>query len=127
MSLPAPSSTIAGYTHAFDDEEAAVEDTPRDLIAAFPNNTKFTHVHITIITISLLYRGTSPEHRRRASCPAHHVANLDRLLAKGSTEAVDLIQDCSTTYRKYSFATMSRSWHNQTAYSLLDYNVDEAL
>ena len=39
-----------------------------------------------------------------------------------------MIHDCTTTrLQYYSFATKFCSWHNQKAYSLWDYNVDEAL
>lgn len=125
---PDPATAIEAEIAAFDSEESTVEETVRTLLTAFPHNREFTHVHLKVIAISQLYRA------RVLNIDAEPLAqyitslDLDNLLAAGSPKVVGLIHDCTTTRLKsYSFATKFCSWHNQAAYSLWDYNVDEAL
>jgi hypothetical protein len=127
--LPKPAMRIDHEIDEFDRDESTVEETVRTLVDAFPSNQKFTHVHLKVIAISQLYRA------RVLNIDAEDLAkhiwsipDLDDMLAAGSPEVVNLIHQCKTTRRKYySFATKFCSWHNQKAYSLWDYNVDEAL
>jgi hypothetical protein len=128
MVIPDPRIAIDDEIAKFDSEEAIVEDTVRALLVALPNNREFTHVHLKVIGINQLYRARVLN--IDAEPLARHIwsLNLDRILSSGSPEAVTLIHGCKTTRNKYySFATKFCSWHNQEAYSLWDYNVDEAL
>lgn len=93
-----------------------------DLLRLLPSKIK-------VITISQLYsaRVLSID----GALLARHVcsiSNLDDLLAAGDPRVVPLMYDCNTTRRRYYyFATKFCSRHNRLAYSLWDYNVDEAL
>jgi hypothetical protein len=129
MILPDPATTIDNEIAQFDKQESSVEDTVRSLLIAFPYNEEFAHVLLKVIVISQLYSArvlnidAAPLARHIASIP-----RLDHMLAEGLPEVVALIHDCDTTRIKYySFATKFCSWHNQDAYPLWDYNVDEAL
>lgn len=64
MVIPDPRIAIDDAIAKFDSEEATVEDTVRALLAAFPNNRGFTHVHLKVIGINQFLSGTRPEHRR---------------------------------------------------------------
>lgn len=127
--LPNPGLEIDEACDSFDREEKAVESSLDALMAVFPHNLEFAHVHIKVITISQLYRArvknidAEPLARHIWSIP-----DLDDLLSVGSPKVVGLMHDCDTTRIKYySFATKFCSWHNQKDYSIWDNNVDEAL
>ena len=124
-----PNSEIDQACESFDEENVVVESTLDALMTAFPKNLELTHVHIKVITISQLYRARVKN--IDAEPLASHIwsiPDLDDLLAAGSPKVVSLMHDCKTTRSKYySFATKFCSWHNPEAYSLWDYNVDEAL
>jgi len=127
--LPEPSLTIASKCDTFDKREEAVESTIEMLMKAFPFNRDFTHTHIKVITIGQLYSArvlsidAEPLARHISSIP-----DLDDRLTAGDPTVVYQIYNCKETRLKYySFPTKFCSWHNRFAYSLWDYNVDEAL
>lgn len=129
--LPVPASSIDDEIHAFDTEPstALAEASISALIAAFRQNHAMNHVLLKVVAINRLYRARVLDMDMENL--ARHVVeidSLDTLIASGAPEAVPLICDCTTVQRKYySFATKFCSWHNQSAYSIWDGNVDVAL
>lgn len=129
--LPCPTRSIDREIENFDlDPSAALaEASLRELIGAFPHNVNVNHVLLKIIAINRLYRARVLD-KDMETFVAHVAAipNLDDMLKSGNPEAVTLICDSPRPVRRYySFATKYCSWHNQSAYSMWDGYVDEAL
>jgi hypothetical protein len=115
--LPVPTVELAkAECDEFDRENFLAETALGELLAQFPRNTDTSHVLLKVLVLNKLY---STRIRDIDVDPlARHIGSLgvDRRLSEGSVQAVDLIADCPTLKRYYSFATKFCSWHNPDAY-----------
>jgi len=119
---------IQSYIRRFDKEGGAVERALSKLFRLFPKNTALEDVLLKVVTVNSLYRTNI----FATDQVAEHILglNIDPLLKKGQSDAVDLIACVQLGNRErynYSFATKYCSWHNQGAYPIYDRRVDAIL
>jgi len=112
---------------AFGRTFALSEEALRKLREHFPTNTNAAEVLLKALVLNKLY--STRVNDKDIEPLARHIAglNIDALLNAGSYDAVDLIANCPTLDREYSFATKFCSLHNSAAYPIYDGNADACL
>lgn len=111
----------------FDRKERVVEHALQSLIRRFPENVHESHVLLKVVSINELYHSRVLGKDLRKLAHRIRGLDIDSALKDGSPKAVQQIANCCGTREYYSFATKFCSWHNQSAYSIWDGHVDEAL
>jgi len=129
QSLPRPTEELVrAKIGEFDREYEPIEDTLKQLIAQFPQNTDLSQVIVKVAAINLLYNTWIVGFKT----VAQHIVrlNIDSDLKEGSAEIIGKIaqvQFGGKTRNNYSFATKYCSWHRQECYPIWDSRVDECL
>lgn len=128
--LPFPTpALVQSECDAFDSDPwvALVEKSMKELRACFPKNRQLSHVLLKVITLDNLYSTRVKTIHQEFLAKRIASIGIDRLIDRGSPDAVDRISKCDGLPNHYSFASKYCCWHSPTVYPIYDGNVDECL
>lgn len=131
MPLPRPSrELVEHYLAAFQQDErySVADQALLDLFQHFPHNTRLEDILLKVSALNDLYSTNIYATFQMA----HHIQRLtiDSGIAEASTTIVNQIADATFSGKKrkvYSFATKYCSWHDQDAYPIYDWYVEQVL
>ena len=129
VKLPTP-ELVRAACQQFDNEDALVEGTLTELFEQYPRNDDPRHVLLKVVAVNSLYHTMIFSVRTVAEHIYANHAEIDRILAAGSPEIIDVIAKIKVNGKLFnflSFASKYASWHNPSAYPIYDSHVDEYL
>jgi hypothetical protein len=128
--LPPTADRVRAACDAFDRDHHLTEQTLEELFRQYPNNSDPRHILLKVVAVNSLHHTCIFALDTVARHIQEHHKEIDRALAAGSPETVDVIAKVKVggkVYNFFSFATKYCNWHNPSAYPVYDAHVDHYL